>query len=214
MDLAIERLHKKFGDDADSPEDYHALNDQRDADIHALYTVRAMSWRGIEAKTSVLRLQRTLEDWQNALAIAASLADDIVEAGGMTPTRATPLPLPHPDAELLALVDAFLISEKEHDVGIDAVDKMEESFFGTEKKAPRGYKKAQKIAWAICGRNRKMEQKILATPAKTLGGLIAKARALETNLVDGKSVEDGVDCKFAASFVRDLLALSNRRLIA
>jgi hypothetical protein len=45
---------------------------------------------------------------------------------------------------------------------------------------------------------------------KTFDGLVAKARALECNLVDGGSVEDGADSEFAASLVKDILALSGR----
>jgi hypothetical protein len=45
---------------------------------------------------------------------------------------------------------------------------------------------------------------------KTFDGLVAKARALECNLVDGESVEDGADSEFAASLVKDILALSGR----
>jgi predicted metalloprotease len=80
MDLAINGLHSKYGDDADSREDYLAIEQQRDENIEILSSVRAESWAGIWAKAAALRSKRTIEDYESALAIAASLADDIMLA--------------------------------------------------------------------------------------------------------------------------------------
>ena len=80
MDLAITGLHSKYGDDADGREDYQAIEQQRDKNIEILSTVRAKSWAGIWAKAAALRSKRTIEDDESALAIAASLADDIMLA--------------------------------------------------------------------------------------------------------------------------------------
>lgn len=89
---------------------------------------------------------------------------------------------------------------------MNVVNKMEESFFGKNgKKAPRGYEKAKRTAEAFGRRCGKMEERIIATPAKTFDGLVAKARALECNLVDGETVEGGTDSEFAASFAKDIL---------
>jgi hypothetical protein len=76
VDLAITGLYSKYGDDADSREDYQAIEQQRDENIEILSTVRAKSWGGIWAKAAALRSER-----MSALAIAASLADDIMLAG-------------------------------------------------------------------------------------------------------------------------------------
>jgi hypothetical protein len=115
------------------------------------------------------------------------------------------------DAKLIDLVEQFLISEKQQELATDVVNKMEESFFGINgKKAPRGYEKAKRAAEAFGNRSRKMEERIIATPAKTFDGLVAKARALECNLVDGESVEDGTDSDFKASFVKDILRMKAR----
>ena len=81
MDLAISGLHSKYGDDADSREDYRAIEQQRDEDIEILSTVSAKSWDGIWAKAATLRSKRMIEDYESALAIAASLADDIMFVG-------------------------------------------------------------------------------------------------------------------------------------
>src|SRR5450759_4733104 len=79
VDLAITGLYTKYGDDADSREDYLAIEQQRDENIEILSTVPAKSWDGIWAKAAALRSRRTIED-ERALAIAASLADDIMLA--------------------------------------------------------------------------------------------------------------------------------------
>jgi hypothetical protein len=79
MDLALTGLYSKYGDDADSREDYQAIEQQRDENIEILSTVRAESWAGIWAKAAALRSERTIEDYESALAIAASLADDIMQ---------------------------------------------------------------------------------------------------------------------------------------
>jgi hypothetical protein len=57
---------------------------------------------------------------------------------------------------------------------------------------------------------RKLEEQIIATPAISMNGVIAKARCVEKNLCDGKSASYDPDAQFAASTARDLLALSGR----
>ena len=115
------------------------------------------------------------------------------------------------DAKLIDLVDQFVIAEKQQELALDVVNKMEESFFGVAgKKTPRGYAKAKRTQEAICARCRKMEERIIAMPSTTFDGLVAKARALACNLVDDESVEDGTDSAFAASFVKDILSMNKR----
>jgi hypothetical protein len=43
--------------------------------------------------------------------------------------------------------------------------------------------------------------------AQTFEGVTAKARALSANLVDGETVEEGLDARYAASMARDLLTI-------
>ena len=86
MDLAITGLYLKYGDDADGREDYRAIEQQRDENIEILSTVRAKSWDGIWAKAAALRSKQTIEDDESALAIAASLADDIIALGNLPVT--------------------------------------------------------------------------------------------------------------------------------
>ena len=80
MDLALAGLYSKYGDDADGRDDYLAIEQQRDENIEILSTVRAESWAGM-AKAAALRSKTTIEDFESALAIAASLADDIMFVG-------------------------------------------------------------------------------------------------------------------------------------
>jgi len=48
-------------------------------------------------------------------------------------------------------------------------------------------------------------------PARTFERVTAKARALSTGLVDGQSVETGIEASYAASMARDLLAIARDR---
>jgi hypothetical protein len=80
-DRAIGDLCKKFGDDADSREDYLALEDRRNEHIATLVTVRAKSMTGIEAKAVCVRLRELIEDYTQHQQVAVSLADDLVQLG-------------------------------------------------------------------------------------------------------------------------------------
>jgi hypothetical protein len=79
-DLAIDSLLNKFGDDAESRDDFLQAEDSRYEAIDTLANVAAMSWDGIEAKVDALHSERLLEDHENALAIASSLAEDLRRA--------------------------------------------------------------------------------------------------------------------------------------
>ena len=61
-DEAIDNLHDKFGDDADSRADYHAMQRQRNDHIATLIVVPALSAAGIQAKAGVLLLPRLIEE--------------------------------------------------------------------------------------------------------------------------------------------------------
>jgi hypothetical protein len=116
----------------------------------------------------------------------------------------------HPDAQLLALVD-------EHAVTIKECDRLEAIWLELDNqrcesgKSPRGHKAADTRRLRQWNISRELEDRIISTPAQTLEGVTAKARALSTGLVDGESVEEGIDSNFAASMARDLLAISGMR---
>jgi hypothetical protein len=80
-DSALAGLHKAFGDDADSREDYQDLEEKRNDCIGTLVTVPASSMAGIQAKAAALRLKVMIEDYDQHQQIAVSLADDIVSLG-------------------------------------------------------------------------------------------------------------------------------------
>ena len=81
IDAAIERLHKKYGDDADSRGDYHELEARRDDAIGTLSSVPASLMIGIKAKASALQLDELVIDFESHQEIAVSLADDLIALG-------------------------------------------------------------------------------------------------------------------------------------
>jgi hypothetical protein len=104
VDHAIGNLYRKFGDDADSREDYLALEDRRNEHIATLITVPAKSMTGIQAKAVCVRLRTLIEDWDQHQQVAVSLADDLVQLGPQAITQ----PLLGPgDAETVAAAEEF-----------------------------------------------------------------------------------------------------------
>ena len=81
IDAAIERLHKKYGDDADSRGDYRELEERRNDAIGTLSSVAASSMIGIKAKASALQLDELFIDFESHQQIALSLAEDITALG-------------------------------------------------------------------------------------------------------------------------------------
>ena len=81
IDAAIERLHKKYGDDADSRDDYRELEERRNDAIGTLSSVPASSMIGIKAKASALQLDELFIDFESHQQIALSLAEDITALG-------------------------------------------------------------------------------------------------------------------------------------
>jgi hypothetical protein len=77
------------------------------------------------------------------------------------------------------------------------------------KRMPRGYKAAERRMYKQGDIYRKLEERIVGTPANTIDGIIAKARALNLNLTDGESAEEGQDVDFGVSIAHDLLALGD-----
>jgi hypothetical protein len=121
---------------------------------------------------------------------------------------------PSRDAGLLDLADRFIAVETEVDRLNDAVNAMEEVMLrGPVRKAlpaPRGYEPAKRKMEKANRLARKLEEQIIATPAISMNGVIAKARCVEKNLCDGKSACYDPDAQFAASMAKDLIALSGR----
>jgi hypothetical protein len=78
VDLAIDGLHKQFGDDADSRDDYHELEDMRARAIEVLADREPRSWDGICAKACALRHRSVIENHEETASIAASLAAAIM----------------------------------------------------------------------------------------------------------------------------------------
>jgi hypothetical protein len=81
IDAAIDRLQKKYGDAADSRDDYHELEARRDDAIVTLIRVPASSMVGIKAKASALQLDRLFEDYEMHQQVALSLAEDLIALG-------------------------------------------------------------------------------------------------------------------------------------
>jgi hypothetical protein len=104
VDQAIKNLCNKFGDDADSREDYLALEDRRNEHIATLITVQAKSMTGIQAKAVCVRLRALIEDWDQHQQVAVSLADDLVQLGPQAIIQ--PL-LAAADAEIVAAGEKF-----------------------------------------------------------------------------------------------------------
>jgi hypothetical protein len=84
IDQTLTDLHRRYGDDADSREDYLELAGRRLENIATLITVPAASMAGIQAKASALRAQEMIEDYRRHRQIAVSLADDLVKDNSET----------------------------------------------------------------------------------------------------------------------------------
>lgn len=83
VDGAIDRLHKKHGDDADGRKDYHQLEAKRDEALNALAKTKSVSSNGLIAKAEVLVERRLIEDYERHRLIATSLAKDVLHHFGV-----------------------------------------------------------------------------------------------------------------------------------
>ena len=77
---ALDSMHKKYGDDADSRKDYLRLSDRRYELLHIFESTPARTQNDIEAKALALSLRETLEDYMRTGRIAESLAKDILRS--------------------------------------------------------------------------------------------------------------------------------------
>ena len=77
-DAAIDRLHKRHGDDADSRDDYHAVEAKRDRALDIPAGQPARTPKGMIAKAEVLSDRHLIEDYARHGEIVASLAADVL----------------------------------------------------------------------------------------------------------------------------------------
>lgn len=89
LDLRIQELHDKFGDDADGRDDYHEMEARRDEVLEILATIPARSHEGLVAKAEALTQRRLIEDFERHGAVASSLADDVLRYFGARIDRST-----------------------------------------------------------------------------------------------------------------------------
>src|SRR3981189_2583080 len=94
IDQTISDMFDKYGDDTDSRSDYRELELKRNDHIATRVIVPALSAAGVQAKATVLRLNRLIEDNEQHQQVAVSLADDIAERG--LPQRPVSERLPDP----------------------------------------------------------------------------------------------------------------------
>jgi hypothetical protein len=81
-EYAIDALNKKYGDDADSRDDYQHVESERDVALAILSTRRARSSNGMIAKAAALSERRVIEDYERHGEIATSLAADVLRYFG------------------------------------------------------------------------------------------------------------------------------------
>jgi hypothetical protein len=80
-DSALDRLHKRHGDDADRRDDYRRIEAERDEALGILATRRSQSSNGMIAKAEALK-SRLIEDYAWHRTVAASLAADVLRHFG------------------------------------------------------------------------------------------------------------------------------------
>ena len=81
IDAAIDGLRDKYGDDADSRDDFLELEARRDDAIGTLISVPASSMVGIKAKAAALQIGELFDDYEAHQQIALSLAQDLTALG-------------------------------------------------------------------------------------------------------------------------------------
>jgi hypothetical protein len=104
IDQALDDLHRKYGDDADSREDYLTLCARRVENIATLIETRSSSMVGVQAKAAAVRLRSIIEDYLRHRQIAVSLAHDLAKDDGETnsPTFEPRQKSPSPDSPQLS----------------------------------------------------------------------------------------------------------------
>jgi len=112
-----------------------------------------------------------------AAAASLPLAAAIATAAPAMPPAAAPIPLgPHPDAELFETVELYLLALSEYANSALAFGDVE--FI---KPRPRGYVSKKRAYHRTMNHFGRMEAELVVIRAKTLDGLLAKARAIEAD---------------------------------
>lgn len=83
-DCSIDRMHKKYGDDAHYRDDYNKLQIEREEALDLLATRRSRSSNGIIAKARALNESNLIEDNDCHSAVATSLAADVLRHFGVS----------------------------------------------------------------------------------------------------------------------------------
>jgi hypothetical protein len=125
IDDALDDLHRRYGDDADSREDYLTLADRRLENITTLIGTPARSMVGVRRGKTAQHNRRLLRHRQ----LADSLADDL------TSEARSPVPAerPHPDAELLSLAAKYVATEAEQSRLCKLANELEDAFLDEGK---------------------------------------------------------------------------------
>jgi hypothetical protein len=123
-DAEIDRLHRTYGDDADSRDDYARTSQERAHHIETLIEVPANSAAGVEAKAHALRQRELMESDDYHRDVALSLADDVIDHGVALSFSAAPLQVKSTSAT--ALVDRVRHLDRHWDELGDKITAVEE----------------------------------------------------------------------------------------
>jgi hypothetical protein len=107
-----------------------------------------------------------------------------------------------PDHTLIELADGYLVAAAEETRLNGILDQMHGER-GETGKNPRGYRTVKRAYDKAVALGVDLEKQIHATPAKTIAGMIAKARCAEQ-----EEFMEGINGDFSVSIAKDLLALS------
>ena len=111
LDLGLQNLHQKFGDDADSRDDYLAMCDRRLRTLEVLAAGPAKKTADIAAKAEALLERSVQEAYEHAVKIGASLANDVLRVSNQlgSPKQIAALGSSPSDARtLICLYDAYI----------------------------------------------------------------------------------------------------------
>jgi hypothetical protein len=93
----------------------------------------------------------------------------------------------HPDAELFAAIERYHAALNENEVHTRAWDKIE-----LLKPRPRGWKSKERAYLQSMRASSKAEDAVAAIQAKTMDGLIAKAKAAGTDFYESEEIKRSV----------------------
>jgi hypothetical protein len=120
-------------------------------------------------------------------ALAASIDDATRGMSGLKPWSPPPTAAAlgqHPDAELFAAIERYYAALNENEAHTLAWDKIE-----LLKPRPRGWKSKERAYLRSMNARRKAEDAVAAVQAKTMDGLIAKAKAASTDFFESEAIK-------------------------